>query len=70
MTDHYSDGYDLIEIEAPEGTPIPNWLTSDWMPCLDCRANTFLKWLSDGVWSLTIAHDETCPELKRIVSQR
>lgn len=58
--DHGSDRYDYIEINGPEDVPLPEWLTDDWMPCMDCRANAFLKW--DGSeWRVTIAHDDGCP---------
>lgn len=60
--DHGSDRYDYIEIDGPEGTPLPGWLTADWHPCADCRANAFLRWTGDR-WDLTVAHDDGCPAL-------
>lgn len=65
-TDHGSDRYDYIEIDNPDEAPLPDWLTSDWMPCADCRANAFLKYESDvRAWNMTIAHDDGCPRLLR-----
>ncbi|MFL5313055.1 MAG: hypothetical protein ACJ79H_21695 [Myxococcales bacterium] len=61
--DHGSDRYDYVEIDAPPGVPLPEWLTADYMPCPDCRANLFLHW--DGkVWRSTVAHDAGCPVLR------
>jgi len=76
--DYGSDTYDLIELSVAEGEPIPPlpaWLSPDWMPCLDCRANAFLHFphpFADpihprydpsfvGTWEVTVAHDEGCP---------
>jgi len=64
MRDHRPDLYDRIEIEGPDDVPLPTWLTADWMPCMDCRANLFIKWrplLNSGRWMSTIAHDDGCP---------
>lgn len=61
-TDHGSDRYDYIEIQAPDDIPPPAWLTADYMPCPDCRANVFLRW-ADEQWHVTIAHDDSCPSL-------
>lgn len=46
-TDHGSDRYDYVELDAPPGVrPIGQW----WddliaAPCPDCRANVFARWL-------------------------
>lgn len=63
----YGEGwYDRIEIEAPKGMAPPAWLTADWMPCMDCRANAVIRWLVDeDRWHVTIAHEDTCPELAK-----
>lgn len=64
MTDHGAGLYDLIEISGPRDAPLPAWLTADWMPCADCRANAFLTWVEDKqVWHVTVAHDDSCPVL-------
>lgn len=63
-TDHGAGWYDHVELAWAEGTNAhpPEWLTADWMPCQDCRANAFLRW--DGErWHVTVAHDATCPTL-------
>lgn len=63
-TDHGSDRYDYIEVDAPAGVALPPWLNADWRPCLDCRANAFLTWQADtGRWKVRIAHDTGCPVL-------
>jgi hypothetical protein len=64
---HGADRFDYVELDGPPDAPLPPWLTADWMPCGDCRANAFLKW-RDGRWEVTIAHDETCPALRTIES--
>lgn len=61
--DHRSDRYDYIEISGPEDIPLPEWLTTEYMPCMDCRANMFLRW-EGSRWNVTIAHDESCPTLE------
>lgn len=74
--DHGSDRFDYVEITYPAGIdepPLPFWLTPDWAPCQDCRANAFLRWaepigdassrLNAGHWVLTVAHSDTCPTL-------
>lgn len=68
MTDHGSDRYDLVEVAWPPTMPqppLPTWLTGDYMPCQDCRANLFLRWTDNG-WHSTVAHDDTCPTLRAI----
>lgn len=66
MSDYHPDRYDVIEIVGqPEGVPLPDWLTADWMPCQDCRANAVIRW-REGQWHVTVAHDETCPVLAAI----
>jgi hypothetical protein len=65
--DHGSDRYDYVEISGPKDAPLPEWLTADWQPCQDCRANAFLSWIhvwqGGGRWHLTVAHDDGCPVL-------
>lgn len=71
MSDHRPDLYDLIEIEGPPDQPLPRWLTADYVPCQDCRANLFLRWNERGaVWEYTIAHDDGCPFLAKIEGRR
>lgn len=60
--DYGSDRYDYIQIDAPEDVPLPEWLTPEWMPCQDCRANAFLTWTGNA-WTTMTAHDEGCPTL-------
>lgn len=69
MSDHLPDWYDRIELTWPDGMeqpPTPEWLTADWMPCMDCRANAFLRWVPADGWHTVIAHDATCPAFKTI----
>lgn len=68
MSDHRPDLYDRIEIEAPHDVELPTWVTFEWMPCQDCRANAFFRWRGAPVheWDLTIAHDDGCPTLAAI----
>lgn len=69
LHDHGSDRYDYIEISVPNETeipPLPEWLTDDYVPCPDCRANLFLEWKPDGYWFATTAHDTGCPTMTRI----
>lgn len=63
--DRGSDRYDYVEVcwdGVPEHTRLPMWLTPDYMPCPDCRANLFLSW-RDGTWYSVFAHDSGCPML-------
>lgn len=70
--DHGSDRYDYVElIGAPPGVaPHGQW----WermlaMPCPDCRANIFATWDADALpypWRVEIAHDESCPNLRKV----
>lgn len=62
---HGSDRYDYIEIMGPDDVPLPVWLTADYMPCQDCRANLFLRWTGTD-WHVTVAHDDGCPTLRTI----
>lgn len=64
-SDYGSDRFDYVEIDAPTGTPPPDWLTDEYMPCQDCRANLFLRWTGTG-WDVTIAHDATCSTLRAL----
>lgn len=76
-TDYGSDRYDYIElIGKPDDVPLPGWLTDDWMPCPDCRANAFIKYIQcrppdpdNYRWHVTVAHEDTCPTLARIESE-
>lgn len=73
--DHGSDRYDYVEITAPPGIrPIGEWWDGLLMvPCLDCRANLFVKFLGadheanrafeQDAWHITCAHDENCPTM-------
>lgn len=68
--DYGSDRFDYVEVEAPaDVTPSGPWLDRLLAaPCMDCRANVFLRWMHldktpddpDG-WYVTIAHDSGCP---------
>lgn len=60
--DYFPDRYDVIEVVGGEGHALPEWLTADYMPCGDCRANMVVRWTERG-WHMTVAHDETCPAL-------
>lgn len=61
--DHGSDRFDYVEVDGGEGQDLPEWLTMDYMPCPDCRANLFLRWTGTD-WHSTVAHDESCPTLR------
>lgn len=75
-SDHGSDRYDYVEVEAPPGIrPIGEW----WdmfieKPCPDCRANVFATFIATSAdeawrptaWQIDIAHDDGCPFLARV----
>lgn len=74
--DHGSDRYDYVEVQgappgvAPHGAWWDRLLASG---CPDCRPNIFAKYIPPNPnrpggpdadlmpWSITIAHDATCP---------
>lgn len=74
--DYGSDRYDAIAISAPADVePAGAWW--DWLvahPCEDCRPNIFGDYAGGsptdpGSWHFKIAHDNTCPTLRRIEQQ-
>lgn len=66
MGDHGSDRYDHVEATWRTEPPPPEVVTSALATiCPDCRPNVFVDEHpdKDGVYVLTVAHDETCPWL-------
>lgn len=74
--DHGSDRYDYIEVDSPSGD-LPSglwWEEAQAEACPDCRANLFVKWTplarsTDPAdarnWTMTTAHDPSCPWLAK-----